>query len=566
MKSRRWAAATLAAMLTCSTLDARAQEVLPPPSSGSIGSEEVAIASEQQAFRVQVDPRIELVTTLVAIGAWGREHAEIAPSAHALDAQQAFARHAGHPAVEAISAFLKADPTGLRPLMRLALTLDATLTEATPIPPELGLALGGNKAALALSGHLRLFAADTAFVSYVAGRRAAYAQLEARVALAASKADPRARVEGYFGVRHPHFTLVLAPLAPRDVPGEALVAELTPDGPLVVLGPEGVTQDKLPDFREGAPGFGRHLAHAFGHAVLPGLFARQATEIARSAGLMSPVAEDMKAAGCRDWPEAVAEHLLRAVDARFQQADGEAKQAQLALRTNERTGFAYVRELFTQLANYEANRTAYPDMGAFLPRITAKLDYLQDMGAAEDVAKRYRSFQGPIPRANDRRFLPVTVLVAPTPADPKVKAATLASLQETKAFFVRRFGQDVPIVTPEQAATLDPAKVSFVIFGTPWSNPFLAALLKYLPIKVTKDTIQLGDKQFVGKNLRLVTAFSNPYNPTLPMRVVTGSEDGGIPGLFALATGPFDYVLLHRDTPMAQGDFVYDLKGKWNLK
>jgi hypothetical protein len=182
------------------------------------------------------------------------------------------------------------------------------------------------------------------------------------------------------------------------------------------------------------------------------------------------------------------------------------------------------------------------------------------------VAKRYRSFQGPIPRADDRRFLPVTVLVAPSPTDAKVKAATQASLLETKAFFRKRFGQEVAIVTPEQAATLDPAKVAFVVFGTPWSNPFLAALLKYIPLKVTKDTIQLGDKQFVGKNLRLVTAFSNPYNPTLPMRIVTSSEDTGIPGLFALSAGPYDYVLTHGDTLMSQGDFVYDLKGKWSLK
>ncbi|HEY9900407.1 MAG TPA: DUF4932 domain-containing protein [Pantanalinema sp.] len=565
MKSRRWAIATMAAMLTCSTLPARAQEALPLSTpSAQPGAE--APGSELQALEVRVDPRLELVTTLVALGAWGKENAEIAGSAHALDTQQAFARHAAHPAVEAISAFLRADAGGLRPLMRLALTLDSTLAQATPVPAELALSLGGSEAALTLSAHLRQFAADSGFLAFFAARRPTYAKLEARVAQAVAKADPKARVEGFYGVAYPRFTLVIAPLAPRDASGEALLAEMTPDGPLVVLRPDGVTKDKLADFKEEAPGFGRGLAHAFGHAVLPGLLAEHAEDLALSSALMAPVAEDMKASGCAGWPEAVAEHLLRAVDARFQQADGEVKPAQLALRTNERTGFAYVRELFTQLANYEANRAAYPGLSAFLPRITAKLAYLKDMGAADDVAKRYRSFQGPIPRANDRRFLPVTVLVAPGPSDAKVRAATQASLQETKAFFRKRFGQEVAIVTPEQAATLDPSKVAFVVFGTPWSNPFLAALLKYIPLKVTKDTIQLGDKQFVGKNLRLVTAFSNPYNPALPMRIVTSSEDGGIPGLFALPTGPFDYTLSHGDALMAQGDFVYDLKGKWNLR
>lgn len=574
MKSRRWAAAALVAMLTCPITPARAQETLPvPPEAAPPGLELRAPGGEQPvpggeltSLEVRVDPRLELVTTLIALGAWGKDSGEVVASAYALEVQQAFARHATHPAVEAVSAFLKADAAGLRPLLRLALTLDSALAGTEPISTELALSLGGGEAAGTLSAHLRQFAADAGFMAFFAARRPAYAKLEARVAKLAAKADPKARVEGFYGVSHSRFALVLAPLAPRDVSGEALLARMTPDGPLVVLRPDGVSKDKLPDFKEEAPGFGRSLAHAFGHAVLPDMLAPHAADLALSAALMTPVVEDMRTAGCADWPEAVAEHLLRAVDARFEQADGEVKQAQIALRTNERTGFAYVRELFTQLANYESNRAAYPTLGAFLPRITAKLAYLKDMGAADDVAKRYRSFQGPIPRANDRRFLPVTVLVAPSPADAKVRTATQASLQETKAWFRKRFGLDVAIVTPEQAATLDPAKVSFVVFGTPWSNPFLAALLKYLPLKITKDTIQLGDKQFVGKNLRLVTAFSNPYNPALPMRIVTSSEDAGIPGLFGMPTGPYDFTLSHGDALMAQGDFVYDLKGKWSLR
>ncbi|MBO9541216.1 DUF4932 domain-containing protein [bacterium] len=566
MKSRPWAAAALAAMFVLPIAPALAQEAVPVPLPDPSGIELRAPGSEATAIEVRVEPQIELVTALIALGAWGKENAEVAPSAYALDVQQTFARHAAHPAVEAVSAYLKAEPAGLRPLLRLALTLDSTLSGASPIPSGLALSLGGSEAAGTLSAHLRQFAADSGFMAFYTARRPAYAKLEAKVAQAVAKADPKSRVEGFYGVTYPRFTVLLAPMAPRDASGEALLAQTGEDGPLVVLRPEGVTKDKLPDFKVEASDFGRSLAHAFGHAILPGLLAVHARDLALSKELMTPVTDDMKAAGCLDWPEAVAEHLLRAVDARFQQADGDVKQAQVALRTNERTGFAYVREIFTQLANYEANRATYPNLGAFLPQTTAKLAYLKDMGAADDVAKRYRSFQGPIPRANDRRFLPATVLVAPTPADAKVRAATQASLQETKAFFRKRFGQDVAIVTPEQAATLDPAKVSFVVFGTPWSNPFLAALLKYIPLKVTKDTIQLGDKQFVGKNLRLITAFSNPYNPNLPMRIVTSSEDAGIPGLFGMNVGPYDYALFHGESPMAQGDFVYDLKGKWNLR
>jgi len=120
-------------------------------------------------------------------------------------------------------------------------------------------------------------------------------------------------------------------------------------------------------------------------------------------------------------------------------------------------------------------------------------------------------------------------------------------------------------VTGEEAALIDRKSTAFLIVGTPWSNPFLAALIKFIPLKVSKDAIYLGEKQFIGKDLRLLTTFSNPYNGTLPMEILTSTDDRDIEGIFSLPIGPTDFIVYHGDRPIAEGDFVYDLKGRWTL-
>lgn len=515
------------------------------------------------SLEVRVDSRIELASLVSSLTEWAKEDAELQRTRYAQDSLKAFGHYDKHPAVQACQEWLESDAGNLSVLMRLALTLSPDCTSESTVDAALAKQAGGYDKAMRVTSMLVAFASETSFNKYFLANRGLYSRLESRIGRALVKADPISRIERYFGTRQDHYAIILAPLAPRDREDLTVMADrLTP---LVVLRPSAETDDQQPDFREEAPAFSREVAHGLGHAFLKDVNLQASAELNQTAALFKPIEGDMKAAFCPTWTEAFEEHLLRAIDARALQADGEAKQAQIALRSNERAGFAYIRPLFDHLATYEADRRKYPTIASFYPTFMAQLSYLSDTGADQNVAKRYASFQGPIGRSLDPRFAETLVIVKPTLADPKLEATMTRYMQSVQAQLRKRLRKKIALITPEEAAKQDPAKTSYLIFGTPWSNPFLAALMKYIPLKITKDTVQLSGRQFIGQNLRLITSFSNPYNSKLPITIYTSTEDKGMEGLFSMPYGPNDYIVYHDKKAIAQGDFVYDLRGRWNL-
>lgn len=546
MNARRWVAACLAATLLTFQVPALAAE------------------APLKAVEVRVDARIELASTLLALTPWAKDNGELAASGYAAEVQNTFSKHARHPAVVAINEWLGTEQADMGALLRLALLLGPDL--ATTGSPNMDLAseFGGAEQAERLLNHLSQFATDTGFADFFQARAPYYAKLEGQVSTVLTQANPAGRLEGYFGTSFDRYQVLLAPLAPKVGYSAAIASEPT-GTPTVVVRAEGVTKDKLPDFKEASSDFARAVRLGLGRAFVAPLGAKFALDLSQSAGLMKPIADDMKSYGASNWQEAFDEHLARAIDARFLQEDGAGKEAQIALRSNERAGFAYIRGMFDQLAEYESNRQGYASLEAFVPNIVAKLSYLKDTGADLDIAKRSSSFQGPVSRAFDKRYLASTVIVRPTPTDPKLKTAMNSYVQTLKETFKKRYRKDAVVVSPEEAARLNPAETAYVILGTPWSNPFLAALIKYIPLKISKNNIHLGGKQFLGSNLRVVTAFPNPYNPKLPMQILTSTEDSGIQGIFTLPVGPYDYAVFHGDQLVSRGDYVYDLKGKWSL-
>lgn len=515
------------------------------------------------SLEVRVDPRIELASLVASLTDWAQDAAEQQSSNYAQESVTTFGRYKKHLAIQECQDWLASGTGNLSLLMRLALTLSPDCKTETSLAPSLAAQVGGFDTAQRLTSQLVAFASDTSFTRYFQANRALYNRLEARIGRALSKSDPIRRVEAYYGAQQERYSVLLAPLAPKDRENLAIAAEST--SPLAVMRPAAQTGDRQPDFTEDTPAFSREVCHAFGHAFLTKANLRSSAELAQTAQLFKPIQEDMRVAFCSTWPEAFEEHLLRAIDARFLQADGDGKQAQVELRSNERAGFAYVRDLFDHLATFEAKRQQYPTLDSFYPTFLAGLSYLCDTGAEQDVAKRYVSFQGPIARSLDSRFASTLVLVKPTPADPKLAAALATYVQTVQNLYRKRLRKTVKVLSPEEAAKLDPSKTAYLIFGTPWSNPFLSALMKYIPLKISKDTIQLGGRQFIGQNLRMITSFSNPYNPKLPITVFTGTEDKSIDGIYSLPYGPTDYAVYHDLKPIAQGDFVYDLRGRWSL-
>jgi len=555
---RPWAATCLAAMLALAPIPSAFAQVATP----SVDPQADRLA---RALETHVDPRLELAAAVLDLTPWAKEFAQLPASAYAKDAATAFAKFANHSAVKTLNTFLESDEGSLESYFQVALTLSTGLDDFGLPNDRLVERMGGAAGVQTLQAELKQFAADSSFLTFYQAHAAFYAGLEQRVYKALAPDNPIVRLETYYGSTNTRYQILLAALAPKDNSPQTLTSLVTKEGPIAVVRPEATTKDKLPDFRPEAPAFVRGIDHAWGRAFIEPVTERHDKDLLVSANLYKPITVDMKEQHHPNWSDCFTEHLLRAVDARILQADGEGKQAQISLRSNERAGYAYVRDVFDQLAKYEDDRKDYPSLEAFMPTLLARLSYLTDAGVDEDVAKRTASFQGPLMRALDKRYLANVVLVRPTPVDPKMKAGAEAYVKRLKDEFRKRYHKDVKIVTGEEAALIDRKSTAFLIVGTPWSNPFLAALIKFIPLKVSKDAIYLGEKQFIGKDLRLLTTFSNPYNGTLPMEILTSTDDRDIEGIFSLPIGPTDFIVYHGDRPIAEGDFVYDLKGRWTL-
>ena len=217
------------------------------------------------------------------------------------------------------------------------------------------------------------------------------------------------------------------------------------------------------------------------------------------------------------------------------------------------------------MAVYEGDRKTYPTLESFYPRMMATMGFWKDAGEHKRIETSAKRFMGPIAAALEERYLQRTVLVRPEPKDPELSKQADAFVRNLVTRYRERYGVTLTVMTSLQASAADPAQTVFVIYGTPESNEYLKALLKYLPIKVSKGDVHLGARQYRGSDLRLVTAIPNPYNPTLPLRIVTGTSDDVVLSELTMPHTQTDFVIYKAGKRFQQGDFLFDEKGAWRV-
>jgi hypothetical protein len=122
------------------------------------------------------------------------------------------------------------------------------------------------------------------------------------------------------------------------------------------------------------------LYHEVGHGFVNPLAERYSALVARYEPLYPPLEEAMRPWGYVTWTTALNEHVLRAQNCRLRrQLLGDAA-AEEQLDREEHQGFAYVRALDAQLAEYETQRARYPTLADFYPVLLTALDPLLASG------------------------------------------------------------------------------------------------------------------------------------------------------------------------------------------
>jgi hypothetical protein len=548
---------------------AGAQVELPPPP-GAVDLPVPAAADPVSAqalpvsatrMRVAADPRIELMSLLVSRTPMGKLQQDDVAIAYRSAASAAFAAFDGHPAIKILQELQAQGFVGDQPY-RFALLLTAPgMTLDASLPPEFA-AHGDKLTALVMA--MQGYMVESRFMAFYATHGGLYAGIAKKMGGLLKLDDVAGRVEDFYGKTWDRFTVIPAPMLNRASIGHAVTH---PDGThevLTVIGALGATGQQEPDFYQ-PQGLFLAIETAIGQAVVPALTAQFGQDIADTEILFSPLSERLSAQGATTWSQAVNAHVLRAVGARMLQARGKVREAQAELNKHERQGYWYVRKFFDLLAAYQGDRKTYPSLESYYPRMMATLSFWKDAGEHQRIETAAKRFMGPIAAAAEERYLSKTVLVRPEPKDPEQRKLADAFVKNLVARYREKFGVDLTVMTSLQASAADPAKTVFLIYGTPESNAYLKALLKYLPIKVSKGDLHLGARQYRGADLRLVTAIPNPYNPSLPIRIITGSTDEVVCSDLTMPHTQSDFVLYRGGKPFQQGDYLFDEKGSWRV-
>lgn len=327
-------------------------------------------AAESPRAQIGVDPRVELLAVLFRLsGADEYTRGAVEPYAQAVD--EYFANFRDHEAVRLAREMRSRHGVSYDAPMSLAvhLTDPPALAERVPFdapPPGLDTRwpLEQTRAFLAAA---RRFAEESDFQAFLDAHRDLYAESTRRLEVMLAEQAHLGWFEAFFGQRAgAQFRLVVAPLNGGHCYGVRL--DGSGAGELYcVLGVWKADAEGVPVFEaEVAPA----IVHEYCHSYVNPLVERHRAELRKPGqALFAPVADAMRQQAYTTWDILLCEYLVRACVNRYLQEHGTPLAVAADARENRRRGFHWIRDLTALLGEYEADRTRYPTLEAFAPRL-----------------------------------------------------------------------------------------------------------------------------------------------------------------------------------------------------
>jgi hypothetical protein len=225
------------------------------------------------------------------------------------------------------------------------------------------------------------------------------------------------------------------------------------------------------------------------------------------------------------------------------------------MQVEESRGFIYVPALAGRLEIYEAERDRYPDFASFYPQLLEAFDSLSQLDIVAEFG--LDRFSGTINGVTEN--VSSVVLIVPTA---EADAGAQAKIQE----YVRRVQEalypNTPILTDAEALRRDLSGDAIVVYGTLKGNLWLAEHADLLPLRIEADRI-VADSVYSGNDLRLITAWPNPYNPARGMLIYTAQRAADVVGINGVFHGPTDYIIARGQERLRAG--YYTKNGDWRF-
>ncbi len=127
--------------------------------------------------------------------------------------------------------------------------------------------------------------------------------------------------------------------------------------------------------------------------------------------------------------------------------------------------------------------------------------------------------QGPIDDAFQEAFL----CVRPATGDDTV-------LEAFRREFAKFMRGDVRVKKPAEVTARDIADFDLVLFGEPWTNPLIARVLPKLPVRWSKERIEIAGKTYPAAGRHVALIYPNPLNPNRYVVLNSGNTFHGPEG------------------------------------
>jgi len=326
---------------------------------------------DHPALRVAVDPRVELVSILFRL-AGNPEYGHGRVDSYTRDVETHFSAFRNHKAVQVVQRLRQSRGVSYDAPMAMAVHLsDAeTLQIKVPLDPWPA-SLDSRWTAEGVREFVeatRQFVREASFGEFHRKHRPLYEIAESRMRVLLEKEGHLEWFDKFFGQRPgASFTVALGMLNGGNCYGPHC---RTPDGKdelYCVLGVWSTDGEGRPQFDAGViPTVVHEFCHSYSNAVVD----RHAAELQAAGEKMFPhVAEAMQSQAYGNWKTMFYESLVRACVIRYARQQKGDLAAGLAILDEKLRGFAWMGELSDLLGQYEAQRSQYPTLEAFSPRI-----------------------------------------------------------------------------------------------------------------------------------------------------------------------------------------------------
>ncbi len=278
------------------------------------------------------------------------------------------------------------------------------------------------------------------------------------------------------------------------------------------------------------------MLHEFSHSYINPLVDEFYPEFHKTRKLRKPIAKQMSRMAYNSWWIILVEHYVRGATIRMLlQLEPEYSPENL-VRWEAGRGFIYATAVDRDLVQYEQLRQkdgiSFRDYMPYLVRSMNDISRLP-----KNPYDHNGMFNGIIASVYGNNAL---IIIPHEDAD-----STVAKfIRPSAEFVVSRTGGR--IITDVQALKLKLNKNHLIIYGTPQNNKWLAKHMNIMRFKIEPDKI-VADKEYPGRDLRIISVQQNPYNPKLGMLVYASQRPQDMSKSNAVNHGKQEFVVSSSD-------------------